>query len=801
MAQPVWNTDSGSLGTIEEGRFFQLPLLAEDPDSNEVYFTLIAGELPNGIQVAANGLISGVPKAIANVQGVPTEVSENVTSQFSVRAYTKTVGGAVDRLNDRTFEITVTGQDVPEFTTPAGEIGRWFDGDRVSYQIQFSDDDPSDTVTISVASGSLPEGLTISNSGVISGYIEPIDDLDSAAITGWDGYDSDTGTYARWDQFPFDFSTRSINKNYEFTLKITDGKQYNTRSFSMYVYSRNSLTADNDQITIDTLYITADDVATRNPYISNYPANGVLDAYRHDNFYAYRLIGENPDGGDVTFTVVSGDLPPGLSIDPDTGYLFGYIPNIGFRDITYNFTVRIAKATDAISLRDFDYSINIYGNIDTDVTWLVDPELGSIVNGEVSTLYVRAEHSQGISLRYRLKSGATNSLPQGLSLNPSGNLAGRVSYKTFSLDDNTTTFDKNLRTRLDIDETTFDRTFTFTVQAYNTSEIVNVERTFTITVDHQYDKPCQCMRIEAFPPEDDRDLIASLVNNSDIFKPEWIYRPDDPWFGVHKKVWYEHAYGLEPSTFAEYTSAIIKNHYRKHIVLGEIKTAQALDDNDNILYEVVYSNVVDTAVNNNGESAAIEQTLKYPVNAGDSTEIDTVYPNSLENMRSRVIDNIGQVAPILPRWMLSKQSDGEILGFTRAWVLCYTIPGKSNQIKYEIEQQFGTQLNKIDFDADRYVLGWYSANNWDSANDSWKPAEEYSINSTFKETTFDYHTEHDVSSSSDYVNDRDSLAAENRTEFDGSGTRFIQYVDKHEYTDVYDKYLIFPQQRIIDNGE
>ena len=778
MAQPVWLTDAGNLGTIQEGKFFKLPLLAEDPDDGTVYFTVLAGSLPEGVQVAANGLISGIPKAIASVQGVPNEVGENITSQFSIRAYTKTDVGAVNRLNDRTFNLVVTGQDVPEFTTNPGELGRWFDGDRVDYQIEFEDDDPNDTIEAYVATGALPPGLTMSNTGLISGYIDPVADLDSSAIAGWDGEDS--GNFARWDEFPWDFATRSISKNYEFTVKITDGKEYRIRTFSMFVYSRDSLTADNTEITVDSDYITVDTATARAPFIDNYPTNGVLPAYRHDNFYAYQFDGEDPDGDPFQFVVQSGDLPPGLGVDPDTGFLFGYIPDIGFQDVTYTFTVRIFKKDNPSVLRDFAYSLNIFGDVDTEVTWNTAADMGTIVNGEISVFNISATHALNYDLQYRLKQGSASKLPQGLKLLPSGNIIGRVSYETFSLDGNTTTFDKDIRTRLIEQETTFDREYTFTVQAYNSAEIVNVERTFTITVDRQYDKPAQCMRIEAFPPEDDRDLIASIVNNLDVFKSEWIYRPDDPWFGVRKKVWYEHAYGLEPSTFREYTDAIVKNHYRKKIVLGELKTALAKDDADNVLYEVVYATVVDTAVNNDGESAALEQTLKYPIDEDDSTEIDTVYPNSLENMRTRIISNIGQVAPILPRWMLSKQEDGDVLGFTRAWVMCYTQPGRSKQIKYEIEQKFGTVLNKVDFDADRYVLGWYSAQHWDSVNDEWEESLE---------TTFDREA------SAPYADPADE------TLFDGGETGFMYNIDKHEYTDVYDKYVIFPQQRIIDNGE
>jgi hypothetical protein len=777
MAQPVWYTDAGSLGTIEEGKFFQLPLLAEDPDLSDVYFTLLSGKLPDGVQVTSNGLISGIPKAIASVQGVPTEVGENTTSQFSIRAYTKD-GDAVDRLNDRTFEITVTGQDVPEFTTPAGSLGSYYDGDSVSYQLQFTDNDPNDDVVAYIAAGELPPGLSLSTSGLISGNITPSTPLESTSVAGWDAESG--GNIARFDEFPWDFSTRSISRNYEFTVKLTDGKEYSLRSFEMYVFSRDSMTADTTEFTADTDIITADVVASRTPYISNYPTSGKLDAYRHDNFYAYQIVAKDPDGDQIDHVLLSGTLPPGTELDSTTGYIYGTIPDIGLQDITYSFTVRVRKDNDNTVYQDYNYSIVIYGNIDTDVTWVTDSDLGTIDNGTNSVFYIQATHSQNVPLQYRLKLGSDSRLPLGLQLLPSGNIAGRVSFQTFSLDLGNTTFDKDLRTRLDINETTWDREYSFTVQAYNTAEVVNVERTFKIFVNQKYKIPAQCLRIEAFSTNDDRALIAELVNNTDIFKPEWVYRGDDPWFGVRKKVWYEHAYGLEPSTFQEYTDSVIKNHYRKKIVLGEIRTAQALDDAGNVLYEVVYSNVVDTQINNDGKSAASKIDLKYPVTLDDgSTEVESVYPNSLENMQDKVISGIGQVAPILPRWMLSKQPDGNILGFTPAWVICYAQPGRGNQIKYNIEQKFGSKLNKVDFDADRYVLGWYAANHWSSTTTNWEGEAGTWLDPEM--TTFDRNT--------------------TETIFDGGSIRFITNIDKYEYTDVYDKYVLFPQQRIIDDGE
>ena len=63
-----------------------------------------------------------------------SEVSEDVTNKFAVRAYTqRTVNGVtvINRLADRTFTLTVTGQDAPEFITPPGLIASYFDGVQV----------------------------------------------------------------------------------------------------------------------------------------------------------------------------------------------------------------------------------------------------------------------------------------------------------------------------------------------------------------------------------------------------------------------------------------------------------------------------------------------------------------------------------------------------------------------------------------------------------------------------------------------------------------------------------------------
>jgi hypothetical protein len=243
------------------------------------------------------------------------------------------------------------------------------------------------------------------------------------------------------------------------------------------------------------------------------------------------------------------------------------------------------------------------------------------------------------------------------------------------------------------------------------------------------------------PPYSDRALINSLIENSDIFPPDLVFRPQDPNFGIASSVVYHHCFGLTSSTYELYVSSLIKNHYWKNLILGEIKTAQAIDPaTGSVIYEVVYSAIQDNLVNNAGLSVSKQVTLPYPINAGDSTEITTVYPNSLDNMRNQVIDVVGQISNLLPLWMLSKQKDGRVLGFTPAWVIACCNPGTSGQVAYNVQTQFGQQLNLVDFEVDRYELDRLLSIHWDpiadSSNGAWVPPGA--------ETTFDLVLHYEV---------------------------------------------------------
>ena len=909
MPQPTWITPAGSLGTIPEGVFYQVAVEAT-AGADDVFYRVIAGELPDGVQVSDTGVVEGVPRNTVSVQGVPREVPGDVTSRFAVRAYTRKIVNSqyvVDRLADRTFEITVSGQDVPEFVTPAGSIGTYYDGTRASIQIEFTDGDLEDTVRVQLASGELPPGLTLSSTGLISGIILPLSAPPSNQPPGFDATPKDV--------YPKDFTLASESRNFQFTLEITDGKDSNLRTFEIFVWSKKTMTADNTNITSDNTFITSDTTNLWLPILLNEP--GFLGTFKADNFFAYKFDaidfnddevefeistgagsgfdsafvpgpqfivnpGENPpiystrdpatdafnggpdsfDQDDVPFDRGTFSLPPGLTLDPETGWFYGYIPAQGATDSTYRFAIRVRKKFQPTYVSDFAYfTIRITGNIDTEVIWLTEPDLGTINNGAISLLRVQAVNTGGRDLQYRLVSGSASQLPQGLTLQPSGNITGRVSFNTFALDGGTTYFDRDIRTRSITQETTFDSRYQFTVNAYaavseqisyevvgivltnsgsgyvstptvtisappptvdavqattgavtltggaitaiaignpgqgysstptvtitggggsgatalavireiQQTNSVSVFRTFTVTVARTFNEPYENLYIQCMPPEDDRAIIDQLVQNQDIIPTDLVYRQDDPNFGVSQRVTYTHAYGLTAAALPDYVASLDLNHYWKDLVLGPIRTAQARDANGNILYEVVYSQIVDDLVNNQGESVGKEVELPYPVaTLDDSSLTTTVYPNSLINMRDQVIDTVGQISPALPLWMTSKQADGRVLGFTPAWVIAYVNPGQSARVAYNIRTRFGTNLNIIDFEVDRYIIDRSQTHNWDPNTEQWIPQPPAA-------TIFDQNT----------------------TIFDGSATEFVTPADRWIATNEFDKYLVFPKRTIL----
>ena len=361
MAQPIWTTPAGTLDEIDEGVSYTKSLIATDADGDPLTYSIIAGSLPSGLSLSSAGEITGFP----------TEVVQRTEKQFVVRVTDGT------HKVDRTFKLFVQGSDSPTWTTPEGSIGNVADGEFFTFQLEATDTD-GDIKFYRLDSGNLPEGVTINTTtGLLSGVVAPVvlASFDSTEI-GWDAVAFDNTQV-------FDQIVRlgSVNTNYEFVVSVSDGINYTPRAFSIFVRGTSTIKADTLETTADTTDITADASDIRG-IIFEQPA-GLLATIKHANYNIVKIDYIDPDealglGGasSVRFSLLSGTLPTGMSLDTLIGEIYGVIPTINRAETTFTFTIRLTKVTDgyADQISDREFSIIVQGAGYDQITWNTTPE-------------------------------------------------------------------------------------------------------------------------------------------------------------------------------------------------------------------------------------------------------------------------------------------------------------------------------------------------------------------------------------------------------------------------------------------
>jgi hypothetical protein len=175
-ADPVWQTSSGSLGTVGDGSRtgYSVNVLATTPDSVAVQYELSQGSLPAGASLSTNGTISG------NL----TVVTSSTTSSFHIMAVAQTVDSSVRR-TERQFSITVS-PPVITFTPASGSLGTLPNFNRNSNQLTaLSAAVTSGSITnYAITTGSLPAGLSINSStGAITGTADAVGSNTTTSFT------------------------------------------------------------------------------------------------------------------------------------------------------------------------------------------------------------------------------------------------------------------------------------------------------------------------------------------------------------------------------------------------------------------------------------------------------------------------------------------------------------------------------------------------------------------------------------------------------------------------------------------
>lgn len=701
-AMPEFITTPGNILTVNDSIWIEYAIQYSLPVSGtDISIRLVGGTLPPGLQINESGLIRGYP--------APPIVNRSLP-EVQTFAY-------VTESDNNTISC---------YSTDEFEPGR---------PVLFSD----------MVFGSVLVNKTYYVKNIISPTVFTISETEfGPEVPLTDGSGQMTVT------LPAITKGEPTIRTYEFTLKLESLYGYSIQTYSITIINQNTPVAEGGpgyppNTRAPTLLNTRPlsyDIEGDAYYSSFYllpnltgqtylPSEyAYIGKITSDNLFSFKLLGHDFDGDELEYIVTQ--LPLGLTFDSLTGWVTGN-PVIAADSIgRFNFSVMVRKVKNPYAFSPtFNFEFDVKDGINGVVTWNTPETLPVIYAGNVSTLSISA--SADVDLQYYLIGG---NLPPNLQLMSNGDISGIVSYQPTenNLPAGTTT------------------PFTFTVLAYSPKfSLVQSSRTFTLPVQQRYSEPYDTVYIKCTPSIEDRLLLKSLLDDSTLIPDEYLYRKDDPYFGKATSVIYDHAYGISSSSFEAYVEAITINHYWRNLTLGELKTAVAKDDTGNPIYEVVYSSIIDNLVNPDGISVdkSVYWARPIPLSLGPwyTSETDlytsyigddappaefytsltpgyaqTLYPNSLDNMREQIGDVLGQSYDqyLLPRWMTSQQQNGSTLGYTPAWVICYTKPGYASEIKTLIETQWknseGTvnTLNTIDFKIDRILVNKSISYNYDT---------------------------------------------------------------------------------------
>jgi hypothetical protein len=212
--RPIFETDS-SLGSFRHNNNVVIKIDVVDFDSLQgaLQYSIISGSLPPGLAIDINtGEISG---SLGPQAAVTTDYT------FTIRAQ-RTPYPGINVFSDKQFTMSVIGDiDVGVAFTTATSIGTLIVGIPSLLTVEAETDQTNRVLTYEVTQGSLPTGITLSESGNFVGTpdLTEFTSVDGNLIT----FDSNTFSFDR--EFTFTVSVsdqyQSLSTTKEFTIKVS----------------------------------------------------------------------------------------------------------------------------------------------------------------------------------------------------------------------------------------------------------------------------------------------------------------------------------------------------------------------------------------------------------------------------------------------------------------------------------------------------------------------------------------------------------------------------------------------------
>ena len=362
----LWNVTTGTrLQTLIERSSVNILL----PIANNIVadIELISGSIPTGTRLESNTIV-----------GTVFEVAYDTTFNAVFRATTDT------GFQDRTIEFVVTGPDSPTWQTAEGLLAVGsnnslfiLDNEIINYQLVATDTDLSAagilSYFIAANDGTLPPGITLSDSGKLQGTTNPLISLNSRSsgtdysslnLNGFSSFYYDTVDYDYSEATP---NLRKLNRYYPFAVTVTDGENFVRREFKIYLVGDDYLKADNTIMQASTGVFTADTTNVRTPVWITPKDLGFKRANNYTTIYLEIVDNWTLEGvvvytlEDVNDDLTPSELPLGMSLDSQNGEVTGRIPYQPAITQDYKFTVRATRLTTDLE------TVTIFANVYEDV--------------------------------------------------------------------------------------------------------------------------------------------------------------------------------------------------------------------------------------------------------------------------------------------------------------------------------------------------------------------------------------------------------------------------------------------------